>query len=164
VSRIERSQQMALVRSKNTKPEMLVRRLVHGMGYRYRLHQADLPGRPDLVFRSQRKVVFIHGCFWHGHKCKLGRMPKSRLEYWKPKIKGNKERDARTLRRLRSMRWRALVLWECQLKDLDAVSRLISDKICGQPELRRPRCYAQHGHCRLTSTLAQRCQTWQSKS
>jgi DNA mismatch endonuclease (patch repair protein) len=122
---------MALVCSKNTKPEMLVRRLVHGMGYRYRLHQADLPGKPDLVFRSQRKVVFIHGCFWHGHKCRLGRMPKSRLEYWKPKITGNKERDVRTLRRLRSMRWRALVLWECQLQNLDTVSLLISDKICG---------------------------------
>jgi DNA mismatch endonuclease, patch repair protein len=113
------------VRSKNTKPEMLVRRLVHGMGYRYRLHQADLPGRPDLVFRSQRKVVFIHGCFWHGHKCRLGRMPKSRLEYWKPKITGNRERDVRTLRRLRGMRWRALVLWECQLHNLDALTNRI---------------------------------------
>jgi DNA mismatch endonuclease (patch repair protein) len=123
VSRIERSKQMALVCSKNTKPEMLVRRLVHGMGYRYRLHQADLPGRPDLVFRSQHKVVFIHGCFWHGHKCRLGRMPKSRPEYWRPKINGNRERDVRTLRRLRRMRWRALVLWECQLKNLDTLTR-----------------------------------------
>ena len=74
LTRLERSQQMSLVRSKNTKPELLVRRLVHRMGYRYRLHKADLPGRPDLVFHSQRKVVFIHGCFWHGHKCKLGWM------------------------------------------------------------------------------------------
>jgi DNA mismatch endonuclease (patch repair protein) len=126
VSRIERSKQMSLVRSKSTKPEMLVRRLVHGMGYRYRLHQTELPGRPDLVFRSQRKVVFVHGCFWHGHKCRLGRMPKSRLEYWMPKITGNRERDVKTLRRLRGMRWRALVLWECQLHNLDALPDNIS--------------------------------------
>jgi len=125
VSRIERSKQMSLVRSQNTKPEMLVRRLVHGMGYRYRLYQTDLPGRPDLVFRSRRKVVFVHGCFWHGHKCKLGRMPKSRLEYWMPKITGNRKRDVKTLRRLRHMRWRALVLRECQLHNLEAVSRRI---------------------------------------
>lgn len=125
VSRAERSKQMSLVRSKNTKPEMLVRRLVHRMGFRYRLHQADLPGRPDLVFRSQRRLIFIHGCFWHGHKCRLGRMPKSRLEYWTAKITGNKERDARTLRRLRRMRWQVLVLWECQLHNPDTVTRRI---------------------------------------
>ncbi|HZR57467.1 MAG TPA: very short patch repair endonuclease [Terriglobales bacterium] len=119
VSRIERSKQMSLVRSKNTKPEMLVRRLVYGMGYRYRLHQADLPGRPDLVFRSRRKVVFVHGCFWHGHRCKLGRMPKSRLDYWSPKIRGNHQRDIRTRRRLHRMDWKVLVLWECQLRNCD---------------------------------------------
>ncbi|MGA7850583.1 MAG: very short patch repair endonuclease [Terriglobales bacterium] len=115
---------MSLVRSKHTKPELFVRRLVHRLGYRYRLHQADLPGRPDLVFRSRRKVVFVHGCFWHGHKCRLGRMPKSRLDYWSPKITGNRQRDIRTLRRLRRMEWRVLVLWECQL-DNDA----LADKI-----------------------------------
>jgi DNA mismatch endonuclease (patch repair protein) len=127
VSRAERSRQMALVRSKNSKPEMLVRRLVHGMGYRYRLHQAGLPGKPDLVFRSRQKVVFVHGCFWHGHKCKLGRMPKSRLDYWSPKIAGNHQRDIRTLRRLSRMDWKALVLWECQLRncDHDAISNKI---------------------------------------
>jgi DNA mismatch endonuclease, patch repair protein len=99
LSRLERSKQMSLVRSKHTKPELFVRRLVHGLGYRYRLHQPDLPGRPDLVFRSKRKVVFVHGCFWHGHKCKLGRMPKSRLDYWTLKITGNHQRDTLTLRR-----------------------------------------------------------------
>ena len=125
LSRLERSQQMSLVRSKHTKPELFVRRLVHGLGYRYRLHQADLPGRPDLVFRSRRKVVFVHGCFWHGHKCRLGRMPKSRLDYWNPKIAGNRQRDIRTLRRLRRMDWKALVLWECQLHNRDALANTI---------------------------------------
>jgi DNA mismatch endonuclease, patch repair protein len=103
LNRLERSKQMSLVRSKDTKPELLVRRLVHGLGYRYRLHQADLPGRPDLVFRSKRKVVFVHGCFWHGHKCRLGRLRKSRLSYWTQKISGNRQRDSLTVRRLRRM-------------------------------------------------------------
>ena len=124
-SRIERSRQMSLVRSKDTKPEMSVRRLVYAMGFRYRLHQANLPGKPDLVFRSQRKVIFVHGCFWHRHKCRLGRMPKSRLEYWRPKITGNRDRDVRTLRRLRGMRWRVLVLWECQLRNRETLVRRI---------------------------------------
>jgi DNA mismatch endonuclease (patch repair protein) len=115
-----------LVRSKHTKPEWLVRRLVHGLGYRYRLHQPELPGRPDLVFRSRRKVVFVHGCFWHGHKCRLGRMPKSRLDYWDPKIKGNRQRDIRVLRRLRRMDWKALVLWECRLHNHDALANKIT--------------------------------------
>ena len=127
MSRLERSQQMSLVRSKHTKPELLVRRLVHRMGYRYRLHQADLPGIPDLVFRSRRKVVLVHGCFWHGHKCRLGRMPKSRLDYWSPKITGNRERDIRTLRDLRGMHWRVLVLWECQLHELGTVAKKIQN-------------------------------------
>jgi len=117
---------MSLVRSKNTKPELLVRRLVHQLGYRYRLHRADMPGRPDLVFVSRRKAIFVHGCFWHGHKCKLGRMPKSRLEYWGAKITGNHQRDLLNLRRLRKMRWRVLVLWECELRKPDSIALRIS--------------------------------------
>jgi len=113
---------MSLVRSKNTKPEMLVRRLVRGLGYRYRLHGADLPGRPDLVLPSVKRIIFVHGCFWHGHSCRLGRVPKSRLSYWTKKIEGNKERDSLTLRRLRGMRWKCLVLWECQLRDTDGLT------------------------------------------
>ncbi|MHB1937552.1 MAG: very short patch repair endonuclease [Acidobacteriaceae bacterium] len=112
----ERSRQMSLIRSKDTKPELFVRRLVHALGYRYRLHRAELPGRPDLVFTSRRKVIFIHGCFWHGHTCRLGRMPKSRLFYWEAKIGRNKERDKRTLRHLHAMGWECLVLWECRLR------------------------------------------------
>lgn len=121
----ERSKQMRLVRSKDTRPEMLVRHLVHRLGYRYRLHRTDLPGRPDLVFPSRKKTIFVHGCFWHAHTCRLGRMPKSHLRYWKNKIQRNKERDVVTLRRLRGMRWKSLVLWECQLRDVNVLSRRI---------------------------------------
>ena len=113
----ERSRQMALVRSKDTKPEMRVRRLVHGMGYRYRLHRAELPGKPDLVFPCRRKVIFVHGCFWHGHRCRLGRTPKSSLDYWNMKIAYNRRRDRKNLRRLRSLHWQCLTLWECGLHD-----------------------------------------------
>jgi len=113
----QRSKQMSLVRSRDTKPELLVRRAVHALGYRYRLHRTDLPGKPDLVFSSRKKVIFVHGCFWHGHKCKLGRMPKSSLEYWRNKIATNKARDRRTLRRLRKLDWECLTVWECSLHD-----------------------------------------------
>ena len=111
----ERSAQMRLVRSKDTKPEMRVRRLVHGLGYRYRLHRADLPGKPDLVFPSRRRVIQVNGCFWHGHKCRLGRMPKSSIEYWQRKIETNRARDKKALRALRKLGWQCLVVWECNL-------------------------------------------------
>jgi DNA mismatch endonuclease (patch repair protein) len=117
---------MSLVRSKDTKPELLVRRLLHGLGYRYRLHRADLPGKPDLVFSSRGRVVFVHGCFWHGHTCKLGRLPKSRLDYWTAKIHGNRERDRLVLRRLHRMSWKYLVVWECQLQDQDRLLRRLT--------------------------------------
>ncbi len=116
LSKQERSKQMSLFRSKDTKPELLVRHLVHRLGYRFRLHRKDLPGRPDLIFPARKKIIFVHGCFWHGHKCRLGRIPKSRLTYWRGKISGNFERDKTTIRRLRGMRWKCLVLWECQLR------------------------------------------------
>lgn len=122
----ERSHQMGLVRPKDTKPELFVRRIVHGMGYRFKTNRMDLPGRPDLVFPIRKKIIFIHGCFWHGHKCLLGRMPKSRIVFWKTKISGNKNRDQLTLRRLRGMRWRCLVVWECQLRDRDKIAANIS--------------------------------------
>src|SRR5258706_4794127 len=98
----ERSVQMALIRSRDTKPEMLVRRIVHGMGYRYRLHRRDLPGKPDLVLSGRRKVIFVHGCFWHRHGCVLSRLPKSNLSYWTPKLERNRVRDLEHLRCLRS--------------------------------------------------------------
>lgn len=119
----ERSERMSRVRGADTKPEMLVRRLVHGMGYRYRLHRRDLPGTPDLVFASRRKVIFVHGCFWHRHPdpgCPLARLPKSRLDFWKPKLEGNKERDVRNQARLEELGWYVMVVWECQLRDVEA--------------------------------------------
>lgn len=117
LTRVERSKQMSLIRSRDTKPELQIRRLVHGLGYRYRLHRTDLPGRPDLVFPSKMKVIFIHGCFWHGHKCKLGRIPKSNVEYWTKKISVNKKRDRMNIEHLCALGWKSLILWECRLKN-----------------------------------------------
>lgn len=109
---------MALIRSRDTKPELNVRRLIHAMGYRYRLHRKNLPGRPDLVFASRSKVLFVHGCFWHLHRgCRKNRPPKSRLDYWEPKLRRNALRDESNIRKLRRMGWRSLVLWECELQD-----------------------------------------------
>lgn len=126
----ERSERMGRIRGSGTKPEMLVRRLVHGMGYRYRLHRRDLPGTPDLVFPSRRKVIFVHGCFWHRHpdpNCPLARLPKSRLDFWRPKLEGNRERDVRNQARLRELGWDAIVVWECQLSDLEALKARIGE-------------------------------------
>lgn len=118
LSPAERSEIMARVRSRDTRPEMLVRRLVFSFGYRYRLHAKDLPGRPDLVFRRRRKVIFIHGCFWHRHSnCALARLPKSRQEFWLPKLEGNRKRDEKNVRQLRREGWGVMTTWECQLKN-----------------------------------------------
>jgi DNA mismatch endonuclease (patch repair protein) len=108
---------MASVRAVNTKPELAVRRLVHGLGYRYRLHGRRLPGKPDLVFPERWKVIFVHGCFWHRHKgCALARIPKSRSDFWRQKLEGNAKRDARNIRLLRGEGWGVMVVWECQIK------------------------------------------------
>ena len=124
----ERSTRMSLVRSKNTKPELCVRRLVHGMGFRYRLHDSSLPGKPDLVFPGKGKIIFVHGCFWHRHggRCKFTRWPKSKLDFWKPKLEGNHRRDRIVGRALRRLGWRVLVLWECQLKNAEVVAERVS--------------------------------------
>lgn len=112
----ERSKIMARVRSKNSRPEISVRKLVFALGYRYRLHDRRLPGCPDLVFKSRRKVIFVHGCFWHRHAgCALARMPKSRLDFWRPKLEGNKVRDRRNNRKLARGGWKVLIVWECQI-------------------------------------------------
>lgn len=119
VTPTRRSEIMARVRSRDTKPEMVVRRLVHAMGYRYRLHAKDLPGKPDLVFRSRKKVVFIHGCFWHRHaECALARLPKSRQDFWLPKLDANRQRDAKNECALRAAGWGVLTIWECELGDV----------------------------------------------
>jgi len=107
---------------------MKLRRLVHGMGFRYRLHVKELPGKPDLVFPSRRAVIFMHGCFWHRHKgCKLARLPKSKLDFWNPKLEENRKRDLRNQRRLRDLGWRVLVVWECQMVDTDRVSDVVRE-------------------------------------
>ena len=112
-----RSRNMARIRSKDTAPEMAVRRMVWAMGYRYRLHAKELPGKPDLVFRPRRKAIFVHGCFWHQHRgCREGRVPGSNLDYWPEKLRNNVRRDERNLRRLRRAGWKVLVLWECQVR------------------------------------------------
>lgn len=114
---------MALIRNKDTIPELRVRRLVHGLGYRYRLHGGKLPGHPDLVFRKRRKVIFVHGCFWHRHRrCKLARLPKSKLDFWRPKLDANKRRDSRNQTSLKVMDWGVLVIRECELADLRKVA------------------------------------------
>lgn len=124
----ERSARMSLVRGKDTRPELAVRTLVHGMGYRYRLHIASLPGKPDLVFAGRKKVIFVHGCFWHRHpsrSCKLARMPKSRPEFWVPKLEGNRLRDERNKRELKRQGWKVLSIWECQIADVASLSKRI---------------------------------------
>jgi DNA mismatch endonuclease (patch repair protein) len=116
---------MAKVRSRDTRPEMIVRRAAHALGYRYRLHVRALPGCPDMVFPARRAVVFVHGCFWHRHACAMGdRTPKSRAKFWRNKLEGNRLRDRRHHRKLRSAGWRVMVVWECDaLRDIDRVVR-----------------------------------------
>lgn len=122
----QRSERMGRVRGKDTKPEMFVRRMIHALGYRYRLHNAQLPGKPDLVFSSRRKVIFVHGCFWHRHPgCKNARLPKSRRDFWIPKLNGNRERDLRNHRALREMGFQVMVIWECQIQEPEMMRRRV---------------------------------------
>lgn len=124
-----RSENMRRIRSENTKPELVVRRIIHSMGLRFRLHAGDLPGKPDLVLPRWKTVVFVHGCFWHGHTCRRGsatRKPKSHVDYWLEKLAKNCERDRRQARRLRSLGWRRLVVWECETKNLDKLRQKLA--------------------------------------
>src|SRR5207247_11045036 len=122
---MDRSANMRAIRSTGMKPELAVRSLVHRLGYRFRLHRKDLPGKPDLVFASRRKVIFVHGCFWHWHNCKLAHIPKSNMDYWAPKLQRNQARDRKNSEALRVAGWEALVIWECELKDADAIKRKV---------------------------------------
>ena len=118
VSPAIRSRMMAGIRGKDTKPEMAVRRYLHRLGFRYRLHRADLPGRPDIVLGRYRAVVFVHGCFWHQHPgCRFAYQPKSRQDFWRPKLRGNADRDVENGRRLETLGWRVLTVWECETSD-----------------------------------------------
>lgn len=120
----ERSRIMRAVKGADTGPEVTVRRLAHRMGYRYRLHCKDLPGKPDIVFVRRRKIIFVHGCFWHGHECKRGnRIPQGNRDYWMKKIARNRERDHATAVALKKLGWKVKVFWECEMKDQDVIVR-----------------------------------------
>lgn len=120
-----RSAVMARIRSKDTAPEMAVRRALHAAGLRYRLHRRDLPGRPDLVFPARRVALFVHGCFWHQHGCRLSHAPASRLEYWGPKLRRNKERDGANGAALAAAGWTVLTIWECEARRSDVLDALV---------------------------------------
>jgi DNA mismatch endonuclease (patch repair protein) len=126
VSPEKRSEIMRSVRSKNTKPEMTIRRLLHRLGYRYRIHARDLPGTPDIAFRARKKAIFVHGCFWHMHRnCRRSSIPASNREYWEKKLNRNRERDREHREALISAGWAVLVVWECEIKNLD----LLADRL-----------------------------------
>ena len=118
---------MQAVKTKDTGPEMIVRRMLHSHGYRYRLHRKDLPGRPDIVFKDRRKAIFVHGCFWHGHGCSKGKLPKSKLNYWKPKIEQNKARHARNIDELEAAGCKVLVIWQCEIANSQALWRQLQE-------------------------------------
>lgn len=119
----KRSAIMQAIRGKDSRPEWAVRRLAHSLGYRYRLHVSELPGKPDLVFPERRKIIQVHGCFWHRHNCRKGRsFPSTHAEFWREKLERNKVRDAANRRRLRKLGWKLLVIWECQVKNRVALT------------------------------------------
>lgn len=130
-------------KNRDSSPELLVRKLLHSLGYRYRLHARDLPGNPDIVFRSLRKAIFVHGCFWHQHRspsCPLQSHPKTNLYYWKPKLLRNRERDRATEKQISKMGWSLLVIWECELRDLNLLRQRLLAFLEGRDRGRdRPR-------------------------
>lgn len=125
VDKATRSRMMSGIRGKDTKPEIIVRKALHKAGYRFRLHRKDLPGNPDIVLPKYRTVIFVHGCFWHGHMCKNFRWPKTRPEFWREKIEANIARDRRAVLQLLSAGWRIIELWECQIShsNLDWINK-----------------------------------------
>jgi DNA mismatch endonuclease (patch repair protein) len=126
VSSAQRSRNMAAVRGRDTKPERAVRSALHALGLRFRLHQASLPGSPDIVLRRHHTVVLVHGCFWHGHDCPRGKAPSTRPDFWLPKLAGNRRRDARQVKELQALGWRVFVVWECETKDQAKLSRRLA--------------------------------------
>lgn len=121
---LAKTEMMRRIRGQNTRPELTVRRLLHGLGYRFRLHRRDLPGTPDIVFPARRAVILVHGCFWHQHWCRLGRVPKGNQAYWIPKLARNVEHDKKVRRGLRKLGWRTLIVWECEVARYTLASRL----------------------------------------
>jgi DNA mismatch endonuclease (patch repair protein) len=127
-----RSRIMSRIRSKDMVPEMIVRRLIYEKGYRYRLHQNNLPGKPDLVFWGRKKIILIHGCFWHQHPgCKDGHLPKSNLGYWAPKLERNVQRDKKVVADLTALGWEVLIIWECEIDDRDNLSVTLDQFLSG---------------------------------
>lgn len=131
VDKPTRSRMMAGIRSKNTKPEMVVRKFLHGLGLRYRLHRKSLPGTPDLVFPKYKTVIFVHGCFWHGHDCRYFKLPKTRTGFWLAKISGNRARDARNEEALRASGWKVIVIHECEIRDGAAWQTRLLQELAG---------------------------------
>ena len=124
-----RSALMARVRGRDTAPEIVVRKILHGLGYRFRLHRRDLPGTPDIVLPSRRRIIFVHGCFWHAHGCSIGKPPKSHIAYWKRKFRQNRRRDMRNYRLLRKAGWGVLTIWQCEIKDVNQLSARLSSTL-----------------------------------
>lgn len=129
-----RSANMRAIRSKDMKPELLVRKLVHSLGYRFRLHRKDLPGKPDLVFLGRRKVIFVHGCFWHQHAgCREGRIPGSNQDYWRPKLERNQQRDRLHIENLQQLGWQVMIIWECETRDRAKLAQDVCEFLDGTP-------------------------------
>lgn len=153
----KRSAIMRAVKPENTGPEIALRKMLHRLGYRYKLHTRELPGKPDIAFPARRKVIFVHGCFWHGHRCRYGRLPKTRLEYWQPKIEANRARDTRKTNELLRAGWEIAVVWQCELKDSARTLKKLTSFLgapgaAGAPKrtkLQNPR--GPHGKQRKTS-------------
>ena len=126
ITQAERSALMSRIRSKDTQPELAVRSLLHRLGYRFRVHRKDLPGRPDIVLPRHRKIILVHGCFWHGHTCRLASKPKSNEVYWSAKIEANRARDARNLDALVQQGWSVLELWECEVRRFEGLAEQLN--------------------------------------
>lgn len=155
LSTVQRSHCMSQIKSRNTRPEWFVRRIVHGMGFRYRLHQKDLPGTPDLVFRSRRKVIFVHGCFWHVHSCARGALkPATNAEFWADKRSHNASRDRKVEAALRRHGWGVLIIWECQLEESDGLRLRIRRFLHGTERRRES---AQEGLRHVASRAKEWC-------
>jgi len=129
VDKTTRSRMMSGIKGKNTKPEILIRSLLHQNGFRFRIHDKNLPGQPDIVLRKYRAVVFIHGCFWHRHECHLFKWPKTRPEFWKNKINRNHENDIKTLHELEALGWRVCIVWECAIKGVNKDLKKITKRL-----------------------------------
>ena len=124
----QRSRNMSAIKSKNTKPEIILRKLLHSMGYRFRLHKKDLPGSPDIVLPKYKTVIFVHGCFWHRHQnCKYASNPKTRREFWEKKFKENIERDKKAQEKLKNLGWKTKIIWECEIKKQDKLIKKLED-------------------------------------